>query len=78
MHFAVFVLILSLLFAIFRFIISTSPWDKMICLDLMTVTTFGGLLLVHINFPESRALDVAVILSLLSFFGPIVLGRVRS
>ncbi|MCK5822019.1 MAG: hypothetical protein KAH17_09030 [Bacteroidales bacterium] len=66
---------LSFILIIIRFLIGTTVADRIIALDVLTVSSIGMLVILARMFDRVIYLDVAVVYGILSFIGVIVMAK---
>ncbi|MCK5662977.1 MAG: cation:proton antiporter [Thiotrichaceae bacterium] len=66
---------LSFILIIIRFLISSTVADRIIALDVLTVSSIGMLVILAQMFERVIYLDVAIVYGILSFIGVIVIAK---
>jgi len=66
---------LSFILIIIRFLIGSSIADRIIALDVLTVSSIGMLVILAQMFERVIYLDVAIVYGILSFIGVIIIAK---
>ena len=69
------IITLAVLLATFRFIKGPSVFDRIVAMDLMTISSMALMVLIALFAERIIYLDVAIVYGLLSFIGVIVVAR---
>ncbi|MEA1878843.1 MAG: monovalent cation/H+ antiporter complex subunit F [Bacteroidota bacterium] len=69
------IIALSFILIVIRFLIGTTIADRIIALDVLTVSSIGMLVILAQMFERVIYLDVAIVYGILSFIGVIVMAK---
>jgi multicomponent Na+:H+ antiporter subunit F len=70
-----FILILAMLMTLIRLIRGPSLLDRIVAMDLMAAITSGFILIIAIYTNNSVYIDIAIIISLVSFIGTVAISK---
>lgn len=67
-------MLLALLLAFFRLVKGPSMYDRIAAMDLMASITMGFILIYSVVINKSMYVDIAIIISLISFIGTVAIS----
>ena len=72
---AMVIIVISLLIVLIRFLKGKTVLDRVVALDVMTISTTGLIVLLANFFERVIYIDVSIVYSILSFIGVIVIAK---
>lgn len=67
-------MLLALVIALYRLVMGPSMYDRIAAMDLMASITMGFILLYSIVIQKSFYIDIAIVISLISFIGTVAIS----